>query len=218
MPPRSGGTAWAGKKRPMLYTFGGNNMSNAEPTITRLPAVPMTVDALMKRPMPEVQNYILEVAPLLRLGREYKSGFLEMLHKAPGSFYAVANFNLKNLEPNWCYQRINLFDMKVARCLLGKNWCRKPDAERPRWIAVPERASFLHYNMLWDVSVHHQEQFFLEAPGIWRTVVPSGQFDLQVIGEGAWEGAAVRTYSGKVFHPRWTIDNTITSTELRRKK
>lgn len=213
----SGGTAGAGKQRPMLNTFGGTNMPNAEPNITRIPAVPMTVDALMKRPMPEVQNYMLEVAPLLRLGREYKTGFLEALQKAPGTFYAVANFNLKNLEPNWCYQRINLFDMKMARRLLGKNWCRKPDAERPRWIAVPERASFLHYNMLWDVPVHHQERFYLEAPGIWRTVVPSGQFDLQVIGEGAWEGAAVRTYSGKTFHPRWTIDNTITSTELRRK-
>jgi hypothetical protein len=61
-------------------------------------------------------------------------------------------------------------------------------------------------------------EFFLEAPGIWRTVVPSGQFDLQVIGEGTWEGAAVRTYSGKTFHPRWTIDNTITSTELQEEK
>jgi hypothetical protein len=201
----------------MLNTFGGTDMPNAEPNITRLPAVPMTVDALMKRPMPEVQNYMLEVAPLLRLGREYKSGFLEMLQKAPGSFYAVANFNLKNLEPSWCYQRLNLFDMKIGRCLLGKHWCRTPDSERPHWIAVPERASCLHYNMLWDVPLHHQEQFYLKAPGIWRTVVPSGQLDLQVIGDGAWEGAAVRTYSGKTFHPRWTIDNTVTSTELRRK-
>ncbi len=171
----------------------------------------MTVDSLMKRPMPEVQNYILEVAPLLRLGHEYKSGFLEMLQKAPGSIYAVANFNLKSLEPDWCYQRLNLFDMKVARCLLGRNWSRMPDDERPRWIAVPERATYLHYNMLWDVPVQHQEKFFLEAPGIWRKVVPSGQFDLHVIGEGAGEAATVRTYSGKTFHPRWTIDHTITS-------
>jgi hypothetical protein len=178
----------------------------------------MTVDALMKRQMPEVQNYMLEVAPLLKLGRKYKSGFLEALQRATGSFYAVANFNLKNLEPYWCYQRLNLFDMKMARCLIGKNWCKKPDAERTKWIAVPEQASFLHYNMLLYVPIHHQQKFFLEAPGIWRTVVPSGEFDLQVIGEGAWEGAAVRTYSGKTFHPRWTIDNTITSTELRRKK
>ena len=181
-------------------------MSNAEPTITRLPAVPMTVAALMKRPLPEVQNYMLEVAPLLRLGREYKTGFRAMLQKTPGTFYAVANFNLKHLEPEWCYQRLNLFDMKVAHCLLGKHWCRMPDAERPRWIAVPERASFLHYNMLWDVPVHHQEKFFLEAPGIWRQVVPSGQLDLHVVGEGIGEPAAVRTYTGKTFHPRWTID------------
>jgi hypothetical protein len=49
----------------------------------------MTVDALMKLPMPEVQNYMLEVAPLLRLGREYKSGFLEALQEAPGTFYSL---------------------------------------------------------------------------------------------------------------------------------
>lgn len=193
-------------------------MPKTQPTIKRLPAIPMTVDALMKRPMAEIQNYMLEVAPLLRLGREYKSGFLEALQRTPGTFYAVANFNLKNLEPNWCYQRLNLFDMKIARSLLGRKWCDKPDEDRPRWIAVPERATFLHYNMLWEVPVYHQEAFFLEAPGIWRTVVPSGKFDLQVIGEETGEGAAVRTYSGKTFHPRWTIDNTITSAGLRRKK
>jgi hypothetical protein len=192
-------------------------MPNAEPNITRIPAVPMTVDALMNRPMPEVHNYMLEVAPLLRLGREYKSGFLEALQKTPGTFYAVANFNLKNLEPHWCYQRLNLFDMKIARCLLGRNWCRMPDEERPHWIAVPEQASFLHYNLIFDVPLHHQEKFYLEAPGIWRMVVPSGQLDLQVIGENTGEAAAVRSYTGKTFHPRWTIDHTITSSELRRK-
>jgi hypothetical protein len=207
-----------GTPGPLLNMFGGIHMPNAKSTITRLPAVPMTVDALMKRPMPEVQNYILEVAPLLRLGRDYKSGFLEALQKTPGSFYAVANFNLKNLEPDWCYQRLNLFDMKVARCLLGKHWSRMPESERPRWIAVPERASYLHYNMVWDVPVQHQQNFFVEAPGIWRKVVPSGQFDLHVIGEETGEAAAVRSYSGKTFHPRWTIDNTITSSQLRRKQ
>jgi hypothetical protein len=45
-------------------------MPNTQPTITGLPAVPMTVDGLMKRPMPEIQNYMLEVAPLLRLGHD----------------------------------------------------------------------------------------------------------------------------------------------------
>ena len=178
----------------------------------------MTLDALSKRPMAEVQNYMLEVAPLLRLGREYKTGFIEALLKTPGSFYAVANFNLKNLEPTWCYQRVNLFDMKIARHLLGKHWSRMPDAERPQWIAVPERATYLHYNMIWNVPVQHQERFFLDASGIWRQVVPSGQFDVQVIGEQAGEADAVRIYAGKAFHPRWTIDHTITSGQLRRKK
>ncbi len=177
----------------------------------------MTVDALMKRPMAEVHNYVSEVVPLLRLRRDYKSGFLHMLREAPGNFYAVANFNLPSLEPEWCRQRINLFDMKVARRLLGKNWCKKPDAERPKWIAVPEMATYLHYNMVWNVPVEYQEQFYVAAPDIWREVVPSGQFHLQVIGQEVGEAAATRTYSGKTFHPRWTLDNTITSTEVRRK-
>jgi hypothetical protein len=41
---------------------------------------------------------------------------------------------------------------------------------------------------------------------------------LQVIGEKAGEAVAARIYSSKTFHPRWSLDNTITSTELRRKK
>jgi hypothetical protein len=68
------------------------------------------------------------------------------------------------------------------------------------------------------VPVEHHEKFFIEAPEIWRAVVPSGQFDVQVIGEETGEAAAVRTYSSKTFSPRWTIDHTITSAELRRKK
>ena len=202
----------------MLNIYGGKHMPKIQPTITRLPAVAMTVDGLMKRPMPEIQNYMIEVAPLLRLGHDYRAGFLASLQKTPGNFYAVANFNLRNLEPEWCFHRLNLFDMKVARCILGKNWSKTPHTERPTWIAVPEQATFLHYNMIWDVPVHHQEKFFLEAPGIWRKVVHSGQFDVQVIGEEDGEAAAVRTYTGKTFHPRWTIDNTFTSGELRRKK
>jgi hypothetical protein len=198
--------------------FGERNMPNITPQTTRLPAVPMTVDALMKRPMADVQNYMLDVVPLLRLRRDYKDGFVQSLQQVPGSFYAVANFNLPSLEPDWCRKRLNLFDMKIARCLLGKNWCRKPDAERPRWIAVPEWASFLHYNMIFDVPLHHQERFYLEAPGIWRTVVPSGQLHVQVIGEEVGEAVAPRIYSGKTFHPRWTIDNTITSGGFRRMK
>jgi len=172
----------------------------------------------MKRPMPEVQNYESDVLPLTRLYANYKHAFIEGLIKVPGTFYAVANFNLPGLEPDWCYQRLNLFDMKVGRRLHGKHWCMTPDPERPKWIAVPERATYLHYNMIWDVPIRHQEQFFLEAPDIWRQVVPSGQFHLQVIGEGVGEDVAARIYSGDTFHPRWTIDNTIMSAELRRKK
>jgi hypothetical protein len=141
----------------------------------------MTVDALMKRPMVEVQNYESDVLPLLRLYSSYKHGFIESRIRVPGTFFAVANFNLRDLEPDWCKSKLNLFDMKIARTLLGRNWSKKPDSQRPRWIAVPERATFLHYNSLWEIPVEHQENFFIEAPTIWREVVPSGQFHLQVI-------------------------------------
>jgi hypothetical protein len=197
--------------------FGETNMPNTEPPIARIPAVPMTVCKLMKRSMPEVQNYESEVLPFMRLYANYKHAFIEGLIKIPGKFYAVANFNLPGLEPDWCYQKLNLFDMKIGRRLHGKHWCRTPDAERPKWIAVPERAAYIHYNMIWNVPIPYQEQFLRDAPGIWRQVVPSGQFHLQVIGEEIGEDVATRIYSGKTFHPRWTIDNTITSTELRRK-
>lgn len=198
--------------------FGLKDMPNTQPNIIRIPAVPMTVDALLKRPMADMTNYESDVLPLLGKWDKYRDGFEQMLQTVPGNIYAVANFNLPSLQPEWCRQRVNLFDMKVARFLLGKRWSRKPDSERPRWIAVPEHATYLHYNMLWDVPIEHQEKFFIAAPDIWRSVVPSGQFDVQVIGEGAGEAASVRMYSGKTFHPRWTIDHTITSTEVRRKK
>lgn len=178
----------------------------------------MTVETLMKRPMAEVQNYVAEVLPLLRLRKDYKDGFLQVLREAPGTFYAVANFNLTAAEPEWCRQRLNLFDMKISRCLLGKNWSKQPDSERPKWIAVPERATFLHYNMIWNVPLQYQETFFFQAPDVWKSTVPSGQFHLEVIGEGVQEATAVRTYTGKTFHPRWTIDNTLTSSEFRRKR
>jgi hypothetical protein len=194
----------------------------------------MTVDTLMKRPMPEIQNYQSEILPFLlpcpedgseqdgqkriSLWQAYEDGFRQALMGMPGTFYAVANFNLRGLEPEWCYQRLNLFDMKVARRIHGKNWSKLPDSERITWIAVPEQASYLHYNLILNVPIQHQERFFLEAPGLWREVVPSGQFDVHVIGEEPGESAAVRKYCGKTFHPRWTIDNTITSSQLRRKK
>jgi len=172
----------------------------------------------MKRPMADITNYESDVLPMLQKWDEYRQGFQQVINGVPGNIYAVANFNLPSLEPEWCRQRINLFDMKIAQFLLGKRWSKKPDSERPRWIAVPELATFIHYNMLWEMPITHQKDFFLNAPEIWRDVVPSGQFDVQVIGEGAGEAAAVRMYSVKAFHPRWTIDNTITSTEVRRKK
>jgi hypothetical protein len=191
-------------------------MSDTAITINRLPSISMTATALMRRQMADVQNYDTDVLPLLKLYRLYKEAFIHSLMLVPGTFYAVANFNMRDLAPESCRQRINYFDQKIARSLLGKNWSKKPDSDRPTWIAVPEQATFLHYNMIWQVPNMHQEKFYLNAPTIWRTVVPSGQFHLQVIGEAAGEADAARYYTGKTFHPRWTIDHTITSTELRR--
>ncbi len=213
-------------------------MSITQTTKTRLPAIPMTVDALMKRPMPDTQSYETDVLPFFRrreeedggdgldqkskktisLWTDYKNGFRQALIETPGTFYAVANFNLRSVEPEWCGHKLNLFDMKLGRSLLGKHWSRQPESARIQWIAVPEMATYFHYNVILSVPIDQQEKFFLEAPEIWRAVVPSGQFHLQVIGEEAGEAVAARIYCGKTFHPRWTIDNTITSTELRRKK
>lgn len=124
----------------------------------------MTMASLMRRPMPEIQNYESDVLPLMRSWSEYKQGFQQALQQVPGNFYAVVNFNLRTVEPEWCGQRINFFDMKSARCLLGKNWSRQPESARTQWIAVPEMATYLHYNMIWNVPIDQQEKFFLEAP------------------------------------------------------
>jgi hypothetical protein len=71
--------------------------------------------------------------------------------------------------------------------------------------------------MIWDVAVRDQEKFFFAAPEVWRDVVPSGQFHLEVIGKEKKDHAATRLYSAKTFSPRWTIDATVTSADLRRK-
>lgn len=124
----------------------------------------MAVDALLRRPIAEIQNYESEVLPLLRLWGEYEQGFLQALEQLPGTFYAVANFNLKGVEPDWCHQRLKLFDMKIGRFLLGKNWCKHPSSERTKWIAVPEMTRYVHFNMLWDVPIEQQERIFLKLP------------------------------------------------------
>jgi hypothetical protein len=193
-------------------------MTRNEPSVKLIPAVPMTVNSLMKRPlMTEIQDYESEIRPLLPVWGAYKQGFEQLLSTVPGTFYAVANFHLKNVKQDWCRTRLNLFDMKIAHCLLGKNWCKRPNRERTHWIAVPEMATFLHYNMIWDVVEGQQEKFFLSAPEVWRDIVPSGQFHLEVIGDEKSDHTATRLYSAKTFSPRWTIDGTVTSMELRRK-
>jgi hypothetical protein len=194
------------------------DMPKTQLDVIRLRAVPMNVERLMKRPMAEVHNYVSEVVPLLRLYGNYKHAFVEGLKRTPGNFYAVANFNLVDVEPEWCKHQLNLFDMKIARLLLKRNWSKRPNSERPQWIAVPEQASYLHYNMLWDVPLEHHEAFYREAPGIWRGMIPAGQFHIQRIGDDPGEGIATRLYSAKTFHPRWTVENTIMSRELRGKK
>jgi hypothetical protein len=193
-------------------------MLKTTPNKIRLAAVPMTVETLMNRPIADVVNYESEVLPLIRLFANYKHALIEGLIQMPGTFYGVINFNLKDIEPDWCRKKLNLFDMKLSRSLVGRNWSSKPDSTRPHWIAVPERAKFLHYNSVWDVPIEHHLKFFLEAPTIWRGIVPSGQFHLQVIGEQLGEEHAPRIYSGRTFHPRWTIDGLVTSSELRRRK
>jgi hypothetical protein len=72
--------------------------------------------------MPEVQNYEAEVLPLLRLAGEYRKGTVECLSRVPATFFGTWNFNQKNVEPDFCSHRLSLWDQKVGRALLGRNY------------------------------------------------------------------------------------------------
>jgi hypothetical protein len=171
----------------------------------------------MHRHIPDVWNYESQMLPFLHRWQDYKEGFIEMLTKFPAQFYAVANFHSWSIEPEECRKRFNLFDLKLGRSLLGRHCSKKPASERPQWLAVPERARFLHYNVLFDVPIELHERFWYEAPRIWKKVVPAGQLHIQVIGDTDKDRYGVRNYSvKKAFHPDWSIENLISSAELRR--
>jgi hypothetical protein len=189
-----------------------------KPTFTRLPPVPTTTYALMQRPTPDVLNYESQMLPMLRRWRDYEIGFQQMTMNYPGTIHGVGNFNIPSLEPAWCRKRINEFDMKLSSLLLGKNWAKTPPAERYQFLAIPECATFLHYNILFDVPIEHHERFWFEAPRVWKGVIPSGDLHLQVISDDALEHLIVRMYSAKTFHPDWTIEHLVSSRELRRKR
>jgi len=206
--------ACKGKHRHRRTLLLSNNYAN--PKFTRLPTDPTTIDTLMRRPCPDVLNYQSQMLPFLRQWQGYKDGFIEMLRNIPANFYAVANFNMPCVEPDWCRGRLNLFDMKLSRLFYGKNWSQIPPSERFMWVAVPERATYLHYNLLFDVPAQLHELFWYEAPRIWRQVVPPGDLYMDVIGDTALDLRGVTAYPAKAFHPVWTIDNMVTSEELRR--
>jgi hypothetical protein len=188
------------------------------PRITRLPPDPTTIADLMRRPCPDILNYESQMCPFLRQWKAYKNGFIAMLRNIPANIYAVANFNMPCVEPDWCRKRLNLFDMKLSRLLYGKNWSKRPPSERFMWVAIPERATYLHYNLLFAIQAQLHEPFWDEAPRIWKRVVPSGTLHVEVIGETARDFQCVTAYPAKAFHPDWTIEHMVTSMELRRHK
>jgi len=165
---------------------------------------------------PDLINYSTELLPLLRRANDYREGLIYILRVQPANFYAVANFNLK-VEPHWCRNKFQLFDLALSRALLGRRWSRRIAADRPFWIAVPERATFLHFNMLWQVPSQYCDQFVLEGPVIWRKIVPSGELYVRSLGSTPEDRVRVAAYCTKAFHPRWTLDNLVTSSEVRRK-
>lgn len=140
-----------------------------------------------------------------------------MLMKFRAQIYGVANFNMRSIEAGWCREQLNRFDMKLGRTLLGRNCTRKPASERPQWLAVPEHATYLHYNILFDVPIEHHERFWFDAPQIWQKIVPSGDLYLQVIGDTDTDYYDVRNYFTKAFHPDWSIGKLVSSFELRRR-
>jgi hypothetical protein len=92
------------------------------PRITLLPPDATTMGDLMRRRCPDVLNYQSQMLPFLQGWPAYAKAFVEMLLHIPANVYGVSNFNSPSAEPDWCRGRLNLFDMKINRCLLGKNW------------------------------------------------------------------------------------------------
>lgn len=160
----------------------------------------------------DIRNYTLEHLPLLRQARHYRAGMIEVLSNFPANYYAVANFNSYAITPRWCRAQLNRLDVRIARLLLGPSWCTS-DKLRPTWIAVPELATYLHYNILWEMPAEYGDAFAKKAPKIWRTLVPAGDLHIQNIDQATKYNLA--SYVTKAFNPVWTINNIITSQEFR---
>jgi hypothetical protein len=163
-------------------------------------------------------NYFLDMFPLTKLSREYRDGLREAFAAWPANVYAVANFEDSSVTPTFCHDRLGHFDALMARVLNGRKWSRKPAAERLSWVAIPERATFLHYNMLWAVPPDSLWSFFETAETTWEHVMPKGSFHRQLILPTAEDHERVAGYITKAFHSRWSVDNLVLSQEFHLKQ
>ena len=103
-------------------------------------------------------NYETQMLPFLARWQGYKEGTLEMLLNWPAQIYGVANFNLSGIEPKWCREKINEFDTKLSRLLYGKHWSQTDPLVRYQFLALSEHATFLHYNVLFNVLPENYPQ------------------------------------------------------------
>ena len=145
---------------------------------------------------------------LVRNAKIYKKGFQELLVDFEPDFYCVANFYDDARSADYYEDKFSRFDTQLCQALLGRKFRAKP-WERPRWIAVPERATSIHYNVLCQVPAAALDKFCEEAPPIWRKLVRSGGFDVKRVGPSQVDDEKIGSYLVKAFSPMTTIDRTI---------
>ena len=146
---------------------------------------------------------------LLQNAKIYRKGFREALVDFKPDLYCVANFYDDARSPDYYEDKFSCFDLRLGQAMLGRKFRAKP-WERPRWVAVPERATSIHYNVLCRVSPVLLEKFREVAPPIWKKLVPSSEFYVSPEGTSQEEDdEKLGSYLVKAFSPITTIDRTI---------
>ena len=156
-----------------------------------------------------IERYsIHEIQGLLHNAKSYRKGFRELLVNFRPDLYCVANFYDDARSADYYEDKFSRFDLRLGQALLGRKFRAKP-WQRPRWVAVPERATSIHYNVLCRVSPVILDEFCDAAPPIWKKLVPSGDFHVSRVGPSQEDDEKIGSYLVKAFSYITTIDRTI---------
>jgi hypothetical protein len=127
--------------------------------------------------------------------------------------YAVANFHCDKAV-SYYEDLFRRFDQKVARRLLGRRYHEKRSIERPYWVAFPERATYIHYNLVGRIPPEYLDQYLDISAGVWEKLVPRGDFRAQSVVPTEKDYARIAGYITKAFSPTTTIDRAILSSRF----